>query len=317
MNKKVISVRNLTKTYKGRQYIKTANEDLSFELYENEILGILGPNGAGKSTLVKQLIGYTSPDAGEIEILGEKLQGKKNTSLKEIGYMMQSRYEHWDHLTTKEAILYTALLKGIPYKAALEDVKNIINMFELENEENTVISKLSGGKKQTMALAGAAMGRPKVLILDEPTNGLDPEKRILFWKFLKNLKESQNISILLITHNVKEIDDIIDRAMIMNKGKIIKIGTLSDIQREVEKDSRLDITFVKSMNLSEYDLGRDYRWDEERKTLFYYGKKNEITAFLGDVFEGSDLSKYVGNIQIVEPSLEELYLQVMENNKSV
>ena len=133
MNKKVISVRNLTKTYKGRQYIKTANEDLSFELYENEILGILGPNGAGKSTLVKQLIGYTSPDSGEIEILGEKLQGKKNTSLKEIGYMMQSRYEHWDHLTTKEAILYTALLKGIPYKAALEDVKNIINMFELEN----------------------------------------------------------------------------------------------------------------------------------------------------------------------------------------
>lgn len=225
MSESIIRINHLAKEYRTKNGIIRANDDINLTVFRGEIVAILGPNGAGKSTLVKQMIGYLSSTDGDIELFGEKISRSNQVQLNRIGYMMQSRYGHWDHLTVRNALFYSGRLKKLSRNDIQEQINYLINRLELTIEANKPIRTLSGDKKQAAALACTVMGFPELIILDEPTNGLDPEKRSIFWSFLKELNTTKHSTILTITHNVNEIEELADRVIIIAGNQVLTDGS--------------------------------------------------------------------------------------------
>lgn len=315
MSDVVLRVNDLSKSYKTKVGVIQANDNISFELYEDEILAILGPNGAGKSTLIKQIIGYISPDQGSIQILKDNEVVTGVESLCMIGYMMQSRYEHWDHLSVRDAMFYTGRLKKIPKKQIKKEIEYLAEKLELKDELKRPIKTLSGGKKQAAALACSVIGQPSILILDEPTTGLDPEKRVVFWRFLNELKNEKHISIIVITHNVLEIEDIVDRVFILGNARILKEGTPKGLFREVENEIRIELELKEnwSQKIIESNCLEEYlcKWSEDGEKLFIYVHEEEMILCISEIFANNVIYEGMSNFQIFKPSLEDVYIKIM------
>ena len=178
----MIEVKNVTKKY-GKF---VAVDDISFEIKEGEIVGLLGPNGAGKSTTMNMLTGFIEQTSGEIIIDGYDMLKKPKKAKKEIGYMPEGVPLYAD-LTVKEFVKYMAEIKGIDKKERKEKVEKIIEQTGLKDVENKLTRNLSRGYKQRVSMAGALVGEPKILILDEPTVGLDPKQITEIRKLIKEL----------------------------------------------------------------------------------------------------------------------------------
>lgn len=218
----MITISNLTKSFK-----KTlAVNNFSFE-FDNKIYGLLGPNGAGKTTLLRCLAGlydYT----GSI-----KENGKEISALKEhernIGYLPQ-KFGMFGQLTVKEMLQYFCLQKGISVKSA--DIEACIKSVGLEDKTNKKISTLSGGMVRRLGIAQALLGKPSLIIFDEPTAGLDPEERIRFKNIVKSLHGK--CTVILSTHIVSDIASVCDETIIMNDGKLICCGTSEEISQKAK-----------------------------------------------------------------------------------
>lgn len=313
MNNNIIEVHNLYKIYKNRKEEIIANHNINFIAKKGEIIALLGPNGVGKSTLVKQIIGYLSPTSGDIKVLGESIQGISRSIISRIGYMMQSRYSHWDHLTVKDALYYSGKLKKISEVEIEEQIKYLIEKLDLMNEIKRKMKSLSGGKKQAAALACSIIGFPEIIILDEPTNGLDPHKRILLWNFLKEINKERNTTILLITHTVNEIEDIADRVVIMGDGKILKDGTPQELKSKLSNQIRIEFELDKNINIEDIDFYYEhfYTWSPDNSKLFVYTSQSNMVKLIEKAFMNKVISKHIKNIQIHRSTLEDIYIKIM------
>ncbi|WP_160676541.1 ABC transporter ATP-binding protein [Clostridium sp. C8-1-8] len=313
MSNNTIEIQNLYKVYKSKKEEIVANNNINFVAQEGEIIAILGPNGVGKSTFVKQIIGYLSPTSGDIKVLGESIHGMSRTLISKIGYMMQSRYSHWDHLTVKDALFYSGKLKKIPKAEINKQIEYFIDKLDLTNETNRTIGSLSGGKKQAAAIACSTIGFPEIIILDEPTNGLDPQKRILLWSFLKEINMEKNITILLITHTVNEIEDIADRVVIMGNGKILVDGTPQELKSELTDKIRIEFELEKSIGLENIEFLKEYfyTWSSDNLKLFVYTSQSDMAKLIEKVFSIKNISENIKNVQIYRPTLEDIYIKIM------
>lgn len=314
MNEVVIRTSGLKKVYKTKTGWIEANLDVDFVAKRAEIVAILGPNGAGKSTFVKQIIGYLSPSSGEVEVLGQSIQNGRRTMLARIGYMMQSRYGHWDHLTVRDALYYSGILKKCSHQETIEHMEHLAQRLELNEEMKKVISSLSGGKRQATALACAVIGFPELLILDEPTTGLDPEKRALFWEFLTELNRERETTILIITHNINEVERVAHRVVIMGNGKILKDGSPDELKHDVIERVRIELDFHSKKCLGEImNFLSDYMhtWAPDRSKLFIYVSQATMVNCIEKLFTYRQISECVQNIQIYKSSLEDVYIKIM------
>lgn len=308
----VLEIKNVCKTYTSKKGIVYANKDISFDLSENEILAVLGPNGAGKSTLIKQIIGYTIYDSGSIKIKGIEVNKSKDNLLAEIGYMMQSRFEHWDHLSIYDAVYYSARLRKVAKDQAKKEIEYLAKELDFINELNKPIRYLSGGKKQAAALACAVVGNPAILILDEPTTGLDPEKKYMFWKFLKKLQKYYGTSILLITHNVAEVEEIVDRVILLGEGRVIDEGTPDSLYKKVKDEVRIEIELKKELEKQEEEnLFGQYNYKNNGLNVYIYTSEIELINCVTYIFNCKSLSEYMKNFKIIRPSLEDVYIKIM------
>lgn len=207
----MIEVKNLTKNYGNKQAVK----DISFTVSDNEVVGFLGPNGAGKSTTMNMLTGYISMTSGEVKICGADILENPIEAKKNIGYLPEQP-PLYPEMTVTEYLNFVAELKGV--KEIKAEVKSASERTGLSKVMGRRIGNLSKGYKQRVGFAGALIGDPKVLILDEPTVGLDPNQIIGIRELIREL--GKNHSVILSSHILQEISAVCDRVLIINNGKI-------------------------------------------------------------------------------------------------
>lgn len=230
-----ISVNGLSKHY-GTQ---KAVDSLTFSAAKGRIVGFLGPNGAGKSTTMKMLAGYLQPTSGTASLCGFDVQTQSMDIKRIMGYLPEQTPLYTD-MYVQEFLLFVADTYGL--KNARQKVRQTIADVGLEEEQYKKISMLSKGYKQRVGLAQAIIHEPQVLILDEPTSGLDPNQLIGIRALIKKL--GQNITVILSTHIMQEVEAVCDDVIIINKGKIVANASIADLKKEQQLDS-LEAIFIK------------------------------------------------------------------------
>jgi len=291
----VIQVENITKKYGSF----TAVNDISFEIEEGEIVGFLGPNGAGKSTTMNMITGFIEPTSGKIIVDGYNISKKPKKAKRQIGYMPEGVPLYTD-LTVKEFVTYMAELKGVPKKERKEKVEKALEDTGLIDVKNKLTRNLSRGYKQRVSMAGALVSNPKVIILDEPTVGLDPKQVTEIRALIKNLGKEHTV--ILSSHILSEVSQICNRVIIINKGKIIAIDTPENLEKKVVRDNivyvtvedpenKMDSVKDKLENVQEIklieeneDKTKKYKITADdgvdlRKNIFDTFAKEEITIF--------------------------------------
>lgn len=231
----MIQVENITKKYGSF----TAVDNINFEIEEGEIVGFLGPNGAGKSTTMNMITGFIEPTAGKIIVDGYDISKKPRKAKKQIGYMPEGVPLYSD-LTVKEFVTYMAELKGVPKKEKKDKVQKVIEETGLTEVQNKLTRNLSRGYKQRVSMAGALVSNPKVIILDEPTVGLDPKQVTEIRALIKELGKDHTV--ILSSHILSEVSQICNRVIIINNGKIVAIDTPENLEKKVVKDNSVYVT---------------------------------------------------------------------------
>lgn len=237
----MIEVKNITKKYGSL----TAVDNISFKINEGEIIGLLGPNGAGKSTTMNMITGYIEPTEGEILIEGYDISKKAKKAKSQIGYMPEGVPLYSD-LTVKEFVTYMAELKKVDKKIRKEKVEQIIEQTGLKDVEKKLTRNLSRGYKQRVSMAGALVGEPKILILDEPTVGLDPKQITEIRTLIKELGKTHTV--ILSSHILSEVSQICTKVIIINKGKIVAIDTPENLEKKVSNNNSTYVTVEDTEN---------------------------------------------------------------------
>jgi len=215
----IIKTKNLTKKFKDL----LAVDDVNLEVEEGECFGLLGPNGAGKTSLIRMITAVSPPSKGDIWVLGNNLRTHSRQVKTVLGVVPQVDNLDED-LTVLQNLMTFARYFSIPKDEAYRRSMEILHLFELENKRNSHIKELSGGMKRRLLLARGLINRPKILILDEPTIGLDPQAKYLVWHKLTELK-SEGVTHLLCTQNMEEATVLCDRVAIMHQGKIMSLDS--------------------------------------------------------------------------------------------
>lgn len=231
----VIEVRNVFKSFKTVHAVR----GVDLTILPGQFVALLGPNGAGKTTLVEMIEGIQKPDRGEIRILGKPWRGHEKELRQVIGLSLQET-RYIEKLTAYE----TLKLFGSFFRLGKERVEEVLQLVGLEDKRKAYTVNLSGGQRQRLALGIALINHPRILLLDEPTTGLDPNARREIWEILRNLRKSSDTSMILTTHYMEEAEQLCEQIVIINEGKILKEGTMIDLLGEDSSLKNLDDLFT-------------------------------------------------------------------------
>jgi len=244
----VIEVNNVWKSFKTVQAVKGIN----LSIPKGKFVALLGPNGAGKTTLVEMIEGIQKPDSGEITIMGKKWKGNEDELHRILGLSLQE-----NHFIEKLRVTETLRLFAGFFDLGMEKVEEIINIVGLEEKRKSYVVNLSGGQKQRLAIGIALLNNPAILLLDEPTTGLDPNARREIWEILYSLKKKEETSMILTTHYMEEAEYLCDYIVIMDNGTILKEGTLQQLLEDDTSEKVVEFTAEKpleSLDLSSQEL---------------------------------------------------------------
>jgi ABC-2 type transport system ATP-binding protein len=232
-----LRVDNLQKTYStGTKALQGINLDIP----QGSFFGLLGPNGAGKSTLIHCIMGLAVPTGGTAEVMGHDVTGDYQAARQLVGLAPQEVNLDW-FLTVQETLDYHGGYYGMRKKERQERIDELLDAFSLTDKRDINSRFLSGGMKRRVVLARALMHRPKMLILDEPTAGVDVELRLELWKYMSKVNKEDKTTILLTTHYIEEAEQLCDQLALINGGKIIKTGTSADLKKFYKKNTLEDV----------------------------------------------------------------------------
>jgi ABC-2 type transport system ATP-binding protein len=271
-----LRVEGLKKSYKRVHALK----GISFEIKRGELFSLLGPNGAGKTTTIRILTGLTKPDEGSIFIFGKKLSRNEISAKKLIGYVPQQVNLDVE-LTVYENLLIHGLLFGMSFREIKERIEELLTLADLADRHSAKVKELSGGMRRRLLIVRALLHRPKILLLDEPTVGLDPHIRRKIWHLIKQIQE-KGASILLTTHYMEEAEYLSDRVAFIFNGTILRVGKPKDLIEELGEFA-IDIFFDDEVETQYF---RD-RQSAEEKMLELKSKARSIAlrrTTLEDVF---------------------------------
>lgn len=312
----MIKLEKVTKKYGKFEALK----GISFEVKEGEIVGLLGPNGAGKSTTMNIITGFIEQTSGTVIVDGIDVLKKPSKAKKLIGYMPEGVPLYSD-LTVREFVKYMAELKGVPKKEIKENVQKALEDASLLDVQNKLTRNLSRGYKQRVSLAGTLVSNPKVIILDEPTVGLDPKQVTEIREVIKKLGKEHTV--ILSSHILSEVSQVCNRVIIMNKGEVVAIDTPENLEKKVSNKNIIYVTVedtenkvigmkekiegIKEIKLEKTneDGTKQYAIEVEdekdiRKTLFASFAKENLTIF---------------EMKKADTSLEEAFMKLIEKGE--
>ncbi|MDD5178203.1 MAG: ATP-binding cassette domain-containing protein [Candidatus Nanoarchaeia archaeon] len=237
--KSAITVKDLVKKFKEI----TAVNKISFEVNQGEIFAFLGPNGAGKTTTIKMLTTLLAPTEGTISLNGYDPETQQNEVRKSFGIVFQDPSLD-DELTAYENMEFHAVLYKVPKQLRKERINYLLNFVGLGDRKKDFVKTFSGGMKRRLEIARGLIHHPKILFLDEPTLGLDPQTRNSMWDHVKKLNKEENMTVFFTTHYMEEAEKIADKIAIIDQGKIILQGTLKEIKKATNSTS-LEEAFLK------------------------------------------------------------------------
>ena len=284
MNK--LEMIDVTKSYKH----KNANENINLVL-ESGVYGLLGPNGAGKSTLMKQIVTVTSPTSGKILYNGKNIKNLDDEYRAIIGYLPQD-FNAYKNFKAKEFLMYMAALKGMDKQTSKKRVDELLNLVGLSEVSNKLVSKFSGGMKRRVGIAQALLNNPKVLILDEPTAGLDPQERTRFRNLLSQI--GRDTIVILSTHIISDIESVAKETIMIKDGKVLLQGTHGEILKEMEGK-------VYSLETNDEDLVSEIQ-GKYKVVSINRGIENISIRFI------SETKPNYENVKMIEPKFEDVYM---------
>jgi len=295
----IIEVHNLTKHYGPVQALR----GVSFEVHEGEVFGLLGPNGAGKTSTVEILEGLRPPDGGIVSVCGLDPQMPGDAFKQEIGAVLQATALP-DKLRVGEAVsMFASFYKRRRDPAAL------LKRFGLEEKRNTFYSHLSGGQKQRLALAMSLVNEPRVLFLDEPTAGLDPQVRREIYTIIEELKKERK-TILLTTHYIEEAEKLCDRVAIVDQGRVIAQGTPRELKQRSAGTTRIELRLARPESdaaLKQLEGVADCRASDGVYVVHSTRVPQTIVSLVKYLeAHGNELS----SLDIAAPSLEDVFLEL-------
>lgn len=308
----MIEVRNLVKDYGNH----VAVNDISFTIEGNHVYGFLGPNGAGKSTTMNVMTGYIGATSGDVIINGHNILDEPEKAKRFIGYLPEQP-PLYKNMTVEEYLKFVAELKSVPKAQRRADIEKVMEQADLADVRQRLIKNLSKGYKQRVGLAQALIGSPEIIILDEPTVGLDPKQIIEIRDLIKSLAE--NHTVILSSHILSEVQEVCDRVIIIHHGKLIAEGSPEELEQQLgssivevtvkaDSEDALRIAFSKLENVS--------------STEYFSQKSGEVTAKL-TVTSDADIQEQIYNacvsshltilmLKSSEFSLEQIFLELTD-----
>ena len=307
-NKSALKVEKLTKIYskKSGNKVKALN-DLNLEVKEGEIFGLLGPNGAGKTTFINILAGTVIKNSGIVDVWGYNLDKNPRNVRSSIGIVPQE--VNLDaFFSPKELLELQAGLYGIPKTERITDT--ILKLVSLENQANSYARSLSGGMKRRLLIAKAMVHRPPILVLDEPTAGVDVQLRQNLWNNVKSLNK-QGVTIILTTHLMYEAQEMCSRIAILNKGNLVKLDTTNNLLNSI-KTKKIIFKVKKINKIDESNLkGINFSYKSNNEIIVLYEKKiHKIDEIISKI-KNSGMEIY--DISTEEGDLEDIFIDVTKS----
>jgi len=305
----MITVENLTRKFKDI----TAVENISFDIDESEIFGFLGPNGAGKTTTIRMLSTLISPDSGKITINGKDTRSY-GEYIRQITGLLTESPGMYEKISAYDNLKYYSSFYNIPDDRRNKNIEKYLKMFDLWERKDDLAGTYSKGMKQKLALSRALIHEPKILLLDEPTAGLDPESAHMVRNFIDSLKKEKT-TVFLCTHNLEEASSLSDRVCIIKK-KIIRIATLSELQNG-DRGKRVEIVFRDDADkytklIKETSQIKNIQTDKNKAMLVIENPETSNPIILKKLVDSGAKIIYFNQIKA---SLEEIYLDLIRDEK--
>ena len=316
----IISLQNLTKSYKKRikqsffknlfspkfELIKAVNS-ISFTLEPGESVAFLGKNGAGKTTTIKMLSGLIYPTDGKVDILGFTPFDRKVDLLKQIGLVMGNKSGlNWD-LTAAQSFELLKEIYDIPDIEFQKRVSNLTDTLEVNHRLDTQIRRLSLGERMKMELIGSILHQPKVLFLDEPTIGLDVVSKRKIRDFLRKIQQEYNVTILLTSHDMDDVENVCDRVIIINQGEMVYDNSLKSLFDEYKQYKYVKCVFDELPQNISYDIEGVEIIKSDQTSSTFKVDKNKLAKLISKV----SLSENLIDIEIHSTSLEEIIMKLV------
>ncbi|MER8033847.1 ABC transporter ATP-binding protein [Streptomyces hydrogenans] len=311
----VCVVRDLVKTYpatRGRRGAPAtpevrATDGISLDVRGGEVFGLLGPNGAGKSTLVRQLTGLMRPDSGTVELLGHDLVRHPERAARLLAYLGQESTA-LDELTVALAAETTGRLRGLTAADARAERDAVLDELGLAELAGRPLKKLSGGQRRLACFATALVGHRPVLVLDEPTTGMDPVARRAVWAAVDRRRAEHGTTVLLVTHNVIEAETVLDRVAVLDRGRVIACDTPAGLKERVADEVRVELLWRESapLDLPEIAALRELAQESGRRWVLRLAP-DAARAAVATVTGGAAFAA-LDDFTLATPSLEDVYL---------
>ncbi|AOR34872.1 export ABC transporter ATP-binding protein [Streptomyces fodineus] len=310
-----VRVRGLGKTYpavKGRRGAPgtpevRATDGVELDVRRGEVFGLLGPNGAGKSTLVRQLTGLLRPDTGSIEILGHDIVRHPERAARILAYLGQES-SALDELTVSLAAETTGRLRGLDVRRARAERDAVLEELGLTPIAGRALKKLSGGQRRLACFAAALVGERPLLVLDEPTTGMDPVARRAVWAAVDRRRAERGTTVLLVTHNVIEAETVLDRVAVIDQGRVIACDTPAGLKEQVAGEVRVELVWRERapLEVPEIAVLRERATESGRRWTLRLAPE-EARAAVATVTGGAAFAA-LDDFTLATPSLEDVYL---------
>lgn len=300
----IIETKDITKKYDDFFAVKSVN----LKVPKNSVYGILGPNGAGKTTLISMLCTILHPTSGTAIVNGYDIVKNPNEVRKSIGIVFQSRALD-DILTGREHLEMHASLYGVPHEIRNQRIEEVLDLIALGNKADEYVKTYSGGMKRRLEIGRGLVHHPKILFLDEPTLGLDPQTRESIWKYIRQLNQNEDITVLMTTHYMEEADRLCEEVAIIDQGQIITSDSPKNLKRQLKADT-ITLTVDNEQKFIEKARELDFI-----KDIFQVNSEIKLMVEMGEnlvpkvVNFASKEGIFIRSIELEHPNLEDVFIK--------